>query len=126
MPPSPLVRTIRPRSVPSNRLAASAPKVSYVPCRIPWLPMYIQLPAVICPYMIRPSRSSSQKCSQVAQRGTSKLFAISTRGAYSWVRKMPTGFPDWTSSVSSSCSRRSAATIAWKEGQSRAALPVPP
>jgi len=26
---------------------------------------------------------------------------IRTRGAYGWVRKMPTGFPDWTRSVSS-------------------------
>src|ERR1700736_4283993 len=61
--------------------------------------------------MIRPSRSSSQKCSQVAQRGTSRLFASSTRGAYSWVRKMPTAFPDWTSNVSSSLSRRRAAGL---------------
>ena len=29
-------------------------------------------------------------------------MAISTRGAHSWVRKTPTGLPDWTSSVSSS------------------------
>ena len=55
--------------------------------------------------MIKPSRSSSQNVSQVAQRGTSKLLAINTRGAYSCVRKMPTGFPDWTRSVSSSLNR---------------------
>ena len=76
--------------------------------------------------MIRPSRSSSRKSSQVAHLGTSRLLAISTRGAYSWVEKTPTGFPDWTSRVSSSASRRSAATMAWKAGQSRAAFPVPP
>jgi hypothetical protein len=41
--------------------------------------------------------------------GTRLELAISTRGAHSWVRKTPTGLPDWTSSVSSSsrsCSER--------------------
>jgi hypothetical protein len=35
------------------------------------------------------------KCSQVAQCGTRLELAISTRGASSWVRKTPTGLPDW-------------------------------
>ena len=49
-----------------------------------------------------PCVSSSLKWSQVAQCGTRLELAISTRGASSWVRKTPTGLPDWTSSVSSS------------------------
>src|SRR5438309_2120637 len=66
--------------------------------------------------MIKPSRSSSQKCSQVAQRGTSRLFAISTRGAYSWVRKVPTAFPDCTNNVSSSLTLRGAERLECQDG----------
>ena len=51
---------------------------------------------------------------------------MSTRGAHSWVRNTPTGRPDCTSIVSSSSSVVSVRTIAWNDGQSRAALPVPP
>src|SRR4051812_40072083 len=53
-------------------------------------------------------------------------FAISTRGASAWVRKTPTGLPDWTSSVSSSWSSRNAPTMRSKLSQSRAARPMPP
>ena len=53
-------------------------------------------------------------------------LAISTRGAHSWVRRTPTGRPDWTSRVSSSASVGQRATMASKLRQSRAALPVPP
>ena len=49
-----------------------------------------------------------------------------TRGACACVRKMPTGFPDWTRRVSSASSARSAATIASKASHERAAFPVPP
>ena len=49
-----------------------------------------------------------------------------TRGAWVVVRNTPTGLPDCTSSVSSGSSRRRVATMAWNEGQSRAALPLPP
>ena len=52
-----------------------------------------------------PWRSSSRKCSQVAQCGTRLELAISTRGASVWVRNTPTGLPDWISSVSSSFRR---------------------
>ena len=62
----------------------------------------------------------------LVQSGTRLEFAISTRGAHSWVRNTPTGLPDWTSSVSSPPSVRSAPTIASNAGQDRAARPVPP
>jgi hypothetical protein len=39
IPPSPAVTTSLPRSEPPNRCRASAANVSYVPCRIPWVPM---------------------------------------------------------------------------------------
>src|SRR5439155_1729002 len=39
IPPSPAVRTVRPRSDPSKCWRASSANVSYVPCRIPWHPM---------------------------------------------------------------------------------------
>lgn len=51
---------------------------------------------------------------------------MSTRGAHSWVCMTPTGRPDWTSMVSSCLRVLSVRTIASKERQSRAALPVPP
>ena len=51
---------------------------------------------------------------------------MSTRGAHSWVRITPTGFPDWTSSVSSPCRSSRLRTIASKAGQLRAARPEPP
>ncbi len=41
------------------------------------------------------------------------------------VRKIPTGLPDCTSSVSSFSSERSEATMAWKQFQLRAAFPRP-
>ncbi len=58
--------------------------------------------------------------------GTIIEFEMRTRGACAWVRKTPTGFPDCTSSVSSSPSARSARTMASKHSQVRAALPIPP
>jgi hypothetical protein len=76
--------------------------------------------------MVRPSDSSRRNSGQVAQSGTRLELAISTRGAHSWVRSTPTGRPDCTSSVSSTFSSVSSRVIAWKLGQSRAALPVPP
>ena len=48
--------------------------------------------------------SRRRNSSQVAHCGTRLEFAMSTRGAHSWVRMTPTGLPDWTSMVSS-CSR---------------------
>ena len=51
---------------------------------------------------------------------------MSTRGASSWVRKTPTGLPDWMSSDSSGFSRRSVARMASRLSQLRAALPMPP
>ena len=39
MPPSPAVSEIVPASVPPKRFAAIAENVSYVPCRIPCVPM---------------------------------------------------------------------------------------
>ncbi len=53
-------------------------------------------------------------------------MAISTLGANSVVLKMPTGFPDWTISVSSFSSSFSDFTMASKAAQLLAALPVPP
>src|SRR5687768_17320075 len=49
-----------------------------------------------------------------------------TRGASGCVLKTPTGFPDWTSSDSSASSFRSDSTMASKQSQLRAALPMPP
>ena len=51
---------------------------------------------------------------------------MSTRGASGWVRNTPTGFPDWTSSVSSSARSRRMRRVASNASQERAALPVPP
>jgi len=76
------------------------------------VPMYIQLPAVIWPYIVRPLCSRSRKVSHVAHAGTSIEFAMRTRGAPGWVVNTPTGLPDWTSSVSSASSARSERTIA--------------
>jgi hypothetical protein len=53
-------------------------------------------------------------------------FAISTRGAHSWVRITPTGRPEATSIVSSPPRVSSVLMSAWNDGQSRAAFPVPP
>ena len=39
MPPRPAVRVIVPAKLPPNRFRATAPNVSYVPCRMPWVPM---------------------------------------------------------------------------------------
>ena len=64
--------------------------------------------------------------SQSAHLGTSIAFEINTRGAIACVRNTPTGFPDWTSSVSSSRSVRSVRTIASNASHERAARPVPP
>ena len=69
-------------------------------------------PAVIWPNIVSPSASSRRNSSHVAHFGTSSEFAISTRGAFSCVVKMPTGLPDCTSSVSSAPSSSSAPTIA--------------
>ncbi len=51
---------------------------------------------------------------------------MSTRGAHSWVRSTPAGWPDCTSIVSSSPSVRSVRTIASNAAHDRAARPVPP
>ncbi len=64
--------------------------------------------------------------SSVAQRGTMRALAISTRGASGWVGKMPTGFPDWIKRVSSRPKVRRAETIRSKAPQFRAAFPRPP
>ena len=76
--------------------------------------------------MVKPMASSRRNSGQVAQSPTRFELAISTRGAHSWVRRMPTGLPDWTSSVSSASMSISDRLIASNEAQSRAALPVPP
>src|SRR5262249_36550711 len=83
-------------------------------------------PAVIWPYIMRPLRSSSLKWSSVAQCGTRFEFAISTRGVSECVRNTPTGFPDWTQSVSSASRPRNDLTMRSKLSQSRAARPTPP
>ena len=71
---------IVPASVSLKYFFAAPRKVSYVPCKIPWVPMYIHEPAVIWPYIISPAASSLSNSSHVAQRGTRLEFAISTRG----------------------------------------------
>jgi hypothetical protein len=76
--------------------------------------------------MVSPRLSSRRNSGQVAQSGTRLALAMSTRGAHSWVRKTPTGRPDCTSIVSSLSNVDSVRTSAWNDGQSRAALPVPP
>ncbi len=52
-----------------------------MPCKIPWVAIYIHEPAVICPYMVRPKRSNSRNFSHVAQWGTNMELLMSTRGA---------------------------------------------
>src|SRR6266516_612515 len=76
--------------------------------------------------MVSPSASRRRNSSQVAHCGTSSELAMRTRGAHGCVLTTPTGFPDWTSSVSSSSSSRSVATIASNAAQLRAARPEPP
>jgi hypothetical protein len=39
IPPRPAVTVMVPRSVPPNLRRAISAKHSYVPCRIPWVPM---------------------------------------------------------------------------------------
>ncbi len=39
MPPRPAVSVTVPAKVPPNFFSATAPNVSYVPCRMPWVPM---------------------------------------------------------------------------------------
>lgn len=39
IPPHPAVSVSVPASVPENRFAATAENVSYVPWRMPWVPM---------------------------------------------------------------------------------------
>ena len=73
-----------------------------------------------------PSASSRRNSGQVAQSPTRFEFAISTRGAHSWVRSTPTGRPDCTSSVSSCRRSVRVRQMASKLAQSRAARPVPP
>jgi CubicO group peptidase (beta-lactamase class C family) len=82
--------------------------------------------AVIWPYIMRPLRSSSLKCSQVLHRGTRFALANNTRGASGCVVNTPTGLPDWISSVSSSPRARSDSTMRSNASQFLAALPVPP
>ena len=76
--------------------------------------------------MVSPACSRRRNSGHVAQSGTRLEFAISTRGAHSWVRMTPTGLPDWTSLVSSSRSDVRVATMASNDCQLRAARPVPP
>ena len=85
--------------------------------------MYIQLPAVICPYIINPFFSSSSKCSHVAHLGTNCELEMSTRGESLWVFKMPTGLPLWTSNVSSFSSTFNAAMMLSSASRLRAAFP---
>ena len=61
-----------------------------------------------------PSCSSRRNSGQVAQSPTRLEFAISTRGAHSWVRSTPTGRPDCTSIVSSCSSVVRVRTMASK------------
>src|SRR5918999_1865672 len=73
-----------------------------------------------------PARSSSLKCSQFAQLGTRFEFAISTRGASGCVLNTPTGLPDCTRRDSSASRLFREFTMASKQSQLRAALPMPP
>ena len=118
IPPRPAVRVDRPAQGPAEVLARQPRRTSRT-CPA-------GCPACRCRSTTRrssgrtssgPACSSSRKCSQVAQRPTRFEFAIRTRGAHSWVRSTPTGLPDWTSSVSSSPSRRSSRTIASNASQ---------
>ena len=88
--------------------------------------MNCQSPAVYWPNIVRPRALRSWNVSQVAQRPTSCVFATTTRGLASVVRKIATGLPDWITSVSSPASFFRQSTIVWNESQSRAAWPVPP
>ncbi len=76
--------------------------------------------------MVSPAASRRRNSGQFAQSPTRLELAISTRGAHSWVRRTPTGLPDWTSMVSSSRSSVSVRTMASNAAHDRAARPVPP
>ncbi len=80
IPPRPAVRTICPASDPPAVRAPAAANVSNVPCRMPCVPMYAQVPAVYWPYIMSPRASSSRKCSHVAHLPTRFVLAASTRG----------------------------------------------
>src|SRR5215204_3447536 len=88
--------------------------------------MYIQLPAVICPYIINPFFSSSSKCCQLAQLGTSWLLLIKTLGESLCVFRIPTGLPDWINSDSSFSNTFNAAIILSSASKFLAAFPLPP
>ena len=108
IPPSPAVSVIVPRErCPRTGGARSRRSTRTCPAGCPACRCRSTSPAVICPYIVRPSASSRRNSSHVAQSGTRFEFAISTRGAHSWVRNTPTGLPDCTSIVSSPSSVRS-------------------
>src|SRR5215203_2361475 len=88
--------------------------------------MYIQLPAVIWPYIINPFFSSSSKCFQLAQLGTNCELEINILGALLCVFKMPTGLPLCIKSDSSFSSIFNAAIMLSKASKLRAAFPLPP
>ncbi len=81
IPPRPAVKTNFPLRDPPKCVLATEARVSNVPWRIPWVPMYIQLPAVIWPNIVSPLASNLRNSSQVAHLGTIKALAIKTRGA---------------------------------------------
>ncbi len=93
---------------------------------MPCVPIYIHEPAVICPYIINPLFSNSRKYSQFAHFGTRFELAMRTRGAHSCVLNTATGLPLCTRSVSSISISFRVFTIASKDSQFLAALPVPP
>src|SRR4030095_14973548 len=88
--------------------------------------MYIQLPAVICPYIMRPFFSSSSKCCQLAQLGTSCELLIKTLGESLCVFRIPTGLPDWINNDSSFSNTFNAAIILSSASKFLAAFPLPP
>ena len=146
MPPSPAVSVIVPASVlPPSR--AGPPEIGRSPgssrgdraCRDlvrhgrERLERALQDPRCRCRSTSRPSSGRTSSARGPRAAGTPPSwpspapleFAISTRGP-TRVRITPTGFPDWTSMVSSSSRSRSVRTSASYDSQLRAALPVPP
>ena len=69
IPPSPPVSVIVPAKCAVEVAARDPAEALVVPGTIPWVPTYIDVPAVICPYMVNPSRSSRRNSSELARFG---------------------------------------------------------
>ncbi len=112
MPPQPAVRVRVPASDSRPHRGCHRGEGLVGALQDPLRPDVDPHPAVIWPYIVRPSSSSRRNSGHVAQSPTRLELAMSTRGAHSCVRKTPTGLPDCTAASRRARARRACATIA--------------